>query len=123
LLTSRLSGEARSILGRIETGEEEYGRLAALAEATFAETTEEMVEHVLGEIAPVSEESELYNKAHIWSTHAFLGGRIELAKQGRNAQNPIFQRYFLCITGSNSRTAVNERRKMGVCQNPTGEQI
>jgi hypothetical protein len=57
LLTSRLSGEARSILGRIETGEEEYGRLAALAEATAAETTEEMVEHVLGEIAPVSEET------------------------------------------------------------------
>jgi hypothetical protein len=44
LLTSRLSSEARSILGRIETGEEEYGRSPALAEAAMAETTEDTVE-------------------------------------------------------------------------------
>jgi hypothetical protein len=82
LLSGRLSGEARSILGRIETGKEDCGRSAALAEAAATEMAEETIERVLGEIAPVSEENELYNNALTWSTHAFLGGRIELVKQG-----------------------------------------
>ena len=60
LLLSRLSGEAPSILGNIETAGEEYGRSAALTEAAVAETIEETVERVLEEIAPVSEENEYY---------------------------------------------------------------
>jgi hypothetical protein len=123
LLSSRLSREARSILGKIEPDEEEYGRSAALAEAAVAETTEETIERVLREIAPISEESELYNKALIWSTHAFIGGRNELIKQGRTRKTLYSNDISSAYPAQIAELPSMKGGSWVYCKNPTREQI
>ena len=123
LLLSRLSGEARSILGNIETGGEEYGRSAALTEAAMAETIEETVERVLGEIAPVSEEDELHKKALIWSPHAFHGGRNELIKQGRTRKILYSNDISSAYPDQISELPSMKGGRWVYCKNPTRKQI
>jgi hypothetical protein len=123
LLLSRLSGEARSILGKIETGGEEYGRSAALTEAAVAETIEETVDRVLGEITPVSEENELYNKAIIWAIHAFHGGRNELIKQGRTRKTLYSNDISSAYPAQIAELPSMKGGRWVYCKNPTREQI
>jgi hypothetical protein len=123
LLLSRLSGEARLILGKIETGGEEYGQSAALTEAAVAETIEETVERVLGEIASVSGENELDNKALIWSSYSFHGGRNELVKQGRTRKTLYSDDISSAHPAQIAELPSMKRGRWVYCKNPTRDQI
>ncbi len=136
LLETRLSAEAREILGRIEFVDD--GGLAsgipALVEADLADAVDETMEGVFEEIAGKSapegspdhepHEDTLQDKSPlIAATYAFVGGRIELVKQGKTTKRLYSNDISSAYPAEIAELPSMKGGRWVYCKNPTRKQI